>query len=516
MRDRGHRSSLRVIGLAAAVAAFALSASPAFAADITGTWDLPAGSVAKQSWTFTAGSGALAGSGAGGPYTWPMVGTITGNAVQISTTYNELPSYTAYFVGTVSPDGATMSGTWSTGGFAAAASSSSTWTATRRGAAPAPQPTTPKPAGVQVICNRGPDPDSLFTCTATVGGVSAPPTGTVQWSAGKGGFPLGDTCSLTATPLSPNVSSCTVTWNPGAGGFPAGVAPPVTATYQGDATTGAGSGAPQLYGIASLDPNLPPNLCAFNASCDGIDVLASGKAKLSARTGRLATLSAGCYGSAPGGKAAARAAQAGPPLTCGVSAEALLSAAGDAEVEALLARADKLLASASRKDQLKGQQLVQQANRRFGEIVSALQASGDLAKAGLDLSFDDAMAKADKLLSSPRKADQLAGQKLVQAAYKKLNADVQALQQRSEQTAKAIGSAVRRVRPATLATARVKVAGGRRGTLRLKAGAAQMRILSALRRAGIRSVTLRLQLSAVRSGGAPPASTRTTLKVALR
>ena len=87
-----------------------------------------------------------------------------------------------------------MSGTWSTSGFAAAATSTLVWAGTRRGAAPgpAPQPAV-KPAGVQVICNRGPDPDSLFTCTATVGGTTAPPTGSVKWSAGKGGFPGGAT-----------------------------------------------------------------------------------------------------------------------------------------------------------------------------------------------------------------------------------------------------------------------------------------------------------------------------------
>lgn len=516
MRNRGHRSSLGFIAMAVAVAALALSAPSAFAADITGTWDMASPDIADQTWTFTAGTGTLAGSGAGGPYTWPMEGTISGNAVQIKTTYNELPSYTAYLVGTVSADGTTMSGTWSTSGFDAAATSTLVWAGTRRGAAPgpAPQPAV-KPAGVQVICNRGPDPDSLFTCTATVGGTTAPPTGSVKWSAGKGGFPLGDTCTLAATPLSPNVASCTVTWNPGVGGFPAGVAPPVTATYQGDAKSGAASGAPQLYGIASFDPKLPPNLCAFNASCDGIDVLASGKAKLNAKTGQLAKLTAGCYGSGTGAKTAARVAQA-PVFSCGVSAEAVMSAAGNAEVEALLARADKLLSSGNKQDQLKGQQLVQQANKKFGEIVKALEASGDILQAGLDLSFDEAMAKATKLLASPKPADQLAGQKLVQAANKKINSDIQTLQQRSQQLAKAIGSSVRRRRTATLATARVKVAGGRRGTLNLAVAPKQRRILIALRRAGIRSVTLRLQLSAVRSGAQAPVSTLTTLKVALR
>lgn len=517
MRATGHRSGLGFISVALCAIALALCAPAALAADLTGTWDMASEDIADQTWTFTTGIGTLAGSGGGGPYTWPMEGTSDGTHVQIKTAYNET-SYTAYFVGTVSADGTTMSGTWSTTGFAEAAASTLVWAGTRRGSGPGPgsQPGTPKPAGVQVICNRGPDPDSVFVCTATVGGTTAPPTGTVKWTTGKGGFPFGDTCALTATPSSPNVSSCTVTWNPGIGGFPAGIAPPVTATYQGDAKTGAASGAPQLYGIASFDPKLPPNLCAFNASCDGIDVLGSGKAKLDPKTGKIATLSAGCYGSGTTGKATARAAADTPAFSCGVSIEALLSAGGDAEVEDMLARADKLLKSSSKKDQLKGQQLLQQADRRFEEIVKAIQGAGDVAKAGLDLSFDEAMDKATKLLASKKPSDQLLGQKIVEAAMKKFQSDAQTLKKRGEDAAKAVGSAVRKRRPATLAAARVRVAGGQRANVSLTASAKQRRILTALRRAGIKSITLRLQVSAVRSGGAPPASTRSTLKVALR
>ena len=84
--------------------------SDALAADVTGTWDLVPDSVAAQTWTITAGTGTLAGECTGGSYTWPIEGTLTGSAVRITTAYRET-SYTAYFVGTVSADGATMSGT---------------------------------------------------------------------------------------------------------------------------------------------------------------------------------------------------------------------------------------------------------------------------------------------------------------------------------------------------------------------------------------------------------------------
>lgn len=118
-----------------------LAAVPlARAADITGTWALPSGSVGSQTWTFTAGTGTLAGEGSGGCCTWPMAGTISGNSVRIVTDYREL-RYTAYFVGTVSGDGRTMSGTWAEGSYAdAERPGASRWSATRSGPAPRRDP----------------------------------------------------------------------------------------------------------------------------------------------------------------------------------------------------------------------------------------------------------------------------------------------------------------------------------------------------------------------------------------
>lgn len=260
MRERVRATSAGR-ALVTAIVLLALSASQALAADITGTWDLPSGSVAAQSWTFTAGTGTLAGEGGGGPYTWPMEGTIAGDAVQIKTAYRET-SYTAYFVGTVSADGSTMSGTWSTGGFAAATTSSSTWTANRRGAAPGPAP--PAPAGTNrtgtaVMCNRGPNPGDDSVCTATVGdGGTTPtqPTGEVVFTAQDGGtFRLGSRCALQPSPGSPTVASCSVTYIP----TPLGGFPDVVANYTGDATHAPSSGRTRLlsgavFGLAEGTP----------------------------------------------------------------------------------------------------------------------------------------------------------------------------------------------------------------------------------------------------------------------
>lgn len=278
--------------LAFGAALLAVAAGPAGAADITGTWDLPAGSVAEQTWTFTAGTGTLAGEGGGGPYTWPMEGTITGDAVQIKTAYRQT-SYTAYFVGTVAAGGATMSGTWSTGGFDAAATSTSTWIANRRGGAPAPTPG-PGPAGTRnrtgtmVLCNRGPNPGDDSVCTATVGDGGATPTqpaGDVLFTAGDGGtFRFGNRCALQPSPGSPNVASCSVTYiPPPAGGFP-----DVVAAYQGDATHDPSSGRSRLisgavFGLADGTP-ITPQVCKQTVKAATKAATASARAAYRAKT----------------------------------------------------------------------------------------------------------------------------------------------------------------------------------------------------------------------------------------
>ncbi len=284
-------SPLRALALALlACLAAATGATAARAADLTGTWDLPSGSVAQQQWTFTSGTGTLAGEGSGGPYTWPMAGTLSGDAVQITTAYRG-SSYTAYFVGTVAADGATMSGTWDTGSYAAAQASAKTWIARRRGGPPSPPdpgpgPTDPTPTdpgrhatGTQVMCNRGPNPGDDSVCTATVGdGDAAPtqPTGEVAFATRDGGtFRTGDRCVLQPTASSPTVASCAVRYVPPAGGG----FPDVVAAYQGDPTHAPSVGTTRLlsaaiFGLADGTP-ITPDTCAATA---GAATRASGRA----------------------------------------------------------------------------------------------------------------------------------------------------------------------------------------------------------------------------------------------
>jgi hypothetical protein len=107
------------------------------------------------------------------------------------------------------------------------------------------------PTVSQVICNLV-IATASDTCTATVGDAapsgSTNPTGTVTFASANGGvFSAGNTCALTPTPLSGNVSSCSVQFLPPA---KASTFPAITATYSGDPTHNS-STAQTHYGPAS-------------------------------------------------------------------------------------------------------------------------------------------------------------------------------------------------------------------------------------------------------------------------
>lgn len=125
----------------------------------------------------------------------------------------------------------------------------------------AASPASKRRSATQVICNRGADPMSDATCTATVGDASSDtpkvtPTGTVTFTAGEGGFPQGATCSLSQTPNATGVASCDVTYANSAG-IAAGTVLPITAAYSGDANFEASSGTPQLGGGPVAPPTTP-------------------------------------------------------------------------------------------------------------------------------------------------------------------------------------------------------------------------------------------------------------------
>ena len=98
--------------------------------NITGTWDCcGAGGAGAQDWDITDSNGSLSGTGdvPGGGVFATITGHVSAGAVTIVTTYNSFaPGYIADFDGTISDDGLTITGTWSSN-----RDQSGTFTATR-------------------------------------------------------------------------------------------------------------------------------------------------------------------------------------------------------------------------------------------------------------------------------------------------------------------------------------------------------------------------------------------------
>ena len=114
-----------------------------------------------------------------------------------------------------------------------------------------------RPTATQVMCNRGPNPGDPSVCTATVGDAAGPPrpnpTGSVVFTTTTGSFPMGGTCNLTPTSMSPGVASCAATYYPAAGsGFPE-----VTASYQGSNVHAPSQGATSFIIAAPPSTNEP-------------------------------------------------------------------------------------------------------------------------------------------------------------------------------------------------------------------------------------------------------------------
>jgi hypothetical protein len=98
--------------------------------DLKGTWQCcGGGGGAAQTWVITSGRGSISGIGKlpGGQVFAALSGSVSGNHVTIIATYNSFsPGYVGTAIGTVSADGSTMSGTWTSN-----RNQSGTWTATR-------------------------------------------------------------------------------------------------------------------------------------------------------------------------------------------------------------------------------------------------------------------------------------------------------------------------------------------------------------------------------------------------
>jgi hypothetical protein len=127
----GHANRWFVLGLIL-FGLLLLAPSAVAGPDLTGTWSCcGAGGAAAQEWTLTSGTGSLSGEAAtGGSVFATVTGSVSGNSVEIVTTYNSFdPGYVATFLGTVDTSDNTMMGTWTSN-----AGQSGTWTADLAGA----------------------------------------------------------------------------------------------------------------------------------------------------------------------------------------------------------------------------------------------------------------------------------------------------------------------------------------------------------------------------------------------
>jgi VHL beta domain len=128
-------------------------------------------------------------------------------------------------------------------------------TGSSAGGGTATTPTPPKhPTFTAVVCTIGVSGGSS-TCTAQVADAgiqrSSPPTGTVSFTAAKG--VVGKSCTLSGTPGSPGIASCTVSYIPPAD-LVQGEPPPVAADYAGDAAFEGSHGGSGYHPASVIGP----------------------------------------------------------------------------------------------------------------------------------------------------------------------------------------------------------------------------------------------------------------------
>jgi hypothetical protein len=285
---------LLLTGVALVVAVAALGPASAAAEgtpNISGTWSCCGTGTAAvpKTWTITDSGGVLSGMASDPSATdySPLSGSINGTSVTIvEGPYTSVPSYTATFVGTVSANGESMSGTWSD----TFGRKEETWTAMRTSgpineeeAKKAEEAKKKKEeeekagkrkSAIQVNCSSFYPglPNEYFQCTAQVGDASGQspadiPTGTVGFAInpGGGGGILGShTCTLVPSQTGGASSFCAIEYVPPASGIALGSQPPLTATYSGSSVFQSASTQP-LNQPASNNPLSPKNV--FESLC---------------------------------------------------------------------------------------------------------------------------------------------------------------------------------------------------------------------------------------------------------
>ena len=315
-----------------------------------------------------------------------------------------------------------------------------------------------RPTGTTVTCNYE-FASSENTCVAQVGdgGAQPPvtPTGTVTWTTTSGGFGNGATCSLTATPLSPAVASCTLTYFTANSGLPS-----ITATYQGDSRHSGSVGHTQFLGEiseTSFEAPTGPSGQYPNEVALGTEVPVAGTTVEGIVQGHISDplpvpIVLPAVQSSLDAMSATdlRIAEA---LTSEVDVEGAQKPSTvtelDHSVEVLDARAVEL-GKGSSAEQLRGQQLLKDAAASSEEITTMLKTEGEFLKGAIegnvkvgraDQSIEKLDAKAVELLKSASPAEEAKGQAELDEANKTLEALLKAAKQKGEILKKVIGNA---------------------------------------------------------------------------
>jgi hypothetical protein len=234
--------------------------------DVRGTWDCTSTAGGTCQYTITSedlASGAFSGTGAGNGYTWKVNGTLTGDQLAMDMPYDGI-AYHPYFDGTVSADGNTMSGHSGTAGPCASnpCPTPYTYTRTSGGGGGGGGGGAAENSQVQVTCGFRVDL-SRHRCTVVVTGNATPPGGVVTFSAsgGPGSFVGSPTCSLVVKTPTPTSSSCSADFHQGS------EATTITASYAGDAQHNPGSGSDSL--AASIGPFKTVCVSLWVGDCTG-------------------------------------------------------------------------------------------------------------------------------------------------------------------------------------------------------------------------------------------------------
>lgn len=453
------------------------SAASAWALNLSGTWAavyhcevLCAGSEFPATDVLTQAEGSDVVTGSNGSES--ISGTLNGNTF---TYRSETGSYTAEATLTISADGNSWSGPLHDSN-----GTSGTYTATRTSGSPGNEEEAKKaeearkkeaeetkkkeeekngkrPTGTSVVCNYE-FATAENTCVASVGdgGPQPPtvtPTGTVTFTTTSGGFASGATCTLVATPDSPQVASCSLIYETAFSGLPS-----ITATYNGDARHAGSVGHTQLLGTAPEEtsvqtpngkPGEYPNELELETEvpANGTTVEASAQPSETHPVPipiNLPKIDSGLDSGAAADLRSVEALVSEIDVTGAQNQKTI--AETEQSLEKLNERAVELVKSSNPTEQAQGQKAIDDSNQVIEELAkveklraetvkSAIQGGGVITQEDAEIEKLD--KEALKSLGNSSSAEQAKGQKELEEATQKLDALAKALKA-SEETSKRI------------------------------------------------------------------------------